>query len=164
MKIKFKKLHKDAIIPSYQTAGASGFDFHALSTIKIAPGETKLVRTGLAVSLPEGFAPHGEFPICGDVRQIDWELQVRPRSGLSLKTPLRVANSPGTVDRDYRGEIGIIITNLAVPGPDVQPITIKKGDRIAQGVICPVMRADIEEADELPETDRGEGGYGSTGT
>lgn len=158
MKVQIKKLHPDAVVPKYQTKGASGFDFHALEDAVINPGETKLVRTGIAAAVQEGF-----------------ELQVRPRSGLSLKTPLRVANSPGTVDSDYRGEVCIILTNSAggkaTHGPYTDgrqnseyAIYIKKGDRIAQGVICPVVQAELEEVYELDETIRGTGGYGSTGS
>lgn len=155
MKLKIKKLHSDAVIPQYQTAGASGFDLHALEDITINPGETKLVKTGLAVAVENGY-----------------ELQVRPRSGLSLKTPLRVANSPGTVDADYRGEVCVIITNTLEPlmkgyepeDDDRQTFAlIKKGDRVAQGVICPVLQVEFEEVKDLNETDRGSNGYGSTG-
>jgi len=153
MLIYIKKIHEDAVIPKYQTEGASGFDLHALEDISIAPGETKLVKTGLAIDVGPGY-----------------ELQVRPRSGLSLKTPLRVANSPGTVDADYRGEICVIMTNTATPHflKDGNKSTafnfwIKKSDRIAQGVVCPVVRADIIVVDSLEETNRGSGGFGSTG-
>lgn len=145
MKVQIKKLHPDAVIPKYQTKGASGFDLHALEDINIFSGETKLVKTGLAVAVQEGY-----------------ELQVRPRSGVSLKTTLRVANAPGTVDSDYRGEVCIIITNTdATPSQRHQ---IKKGDRIAQGVVCPVVQAELEQVSELDETVRGSGGFGSTGT
>lgn len=150
MKLKIKKLHPDAVIPKYQTAGASGFDLHALEDITIAYGQTVLVKTGLSVAVEPGY-----------------ELQVRPRSGLSLKTGLRVANAPGTVDADYRGEVCVIMTNTrnaiqagtGFPAPEV----IKKGDRIAQGVICPVLQVEFVEVEDLDETDRGAGGYGSTG-
>lgn len=155
MKLKIKKLHPDAVLPKYQTKGASGFDFHALEDTIVLPGETKLVKTGLAVAVENGY-----------------ELQVRPRSGLSLKTPLRVANAPGTVDADYRGEVCIILTNTLEPlmkgytpeEDDRQTFSfIKKGDRIAQGVICPVLQVEFEEVEELDSTERGAGGYGSTG-
>jgi dUTP pyrophosphatase len=143
MKVQIKKLSPDAVIPEYKTSGASGFDLVALEDIEILPGETKMIKTGLAFSVPEGF-----------------ELQVRPRSGTSLKTPLRVANSPGTVDSDYRGECCVIMTNTSK-----MLITqcIKKGDRVAQGVICPVVRAEFEVVEDLSETVRGAGGFGSTG-
>ena len=154
MKVQIKKLHPDAVIPKYQTKGASGFDLHALEDITISPGDTKLVKTGLSVAIEEGF-----------------ELQVRPRSGMSLKTYMRVANAPGTVDSDYRGEVCIIMTNTATIERLVDKkdgyskhCDIKKGDRIAQGVICPVAQAELEEVSELDETVRGSAGFGSTGT
>lgn len=160
MKLKIKKLHPEAVIPKYQTKGASGFDLHALEDVSIMPGETKLVKTGIAVAVDVGY-----------------ELQVRPRSGTSLKTPLRVANSPGTVDADYRGEVCVIVTNTAddhfhdgsgnlstaLWRSSEYAQNIKKGDRIAQGVICPVLQVEFEEVENLDETERGSGGYGSTG-
>lgn len=150
MNIKIKKLHTDAIIPKYQTNGSSGFDLHSIENIDIEPRMTVLVKTGLCISIPEGY-----------------EMQIRPRSGLSLKSKLRIANSPGTIDSDYTGEIGIIIDNIKSEdytnpnGLDI--IKIKKGDRIAQGVITPIIRAIFEEVNELPKTDRGISGFGSTG-
>lgn len=144
MKVKIKKLHPDAVIPKYAKDGDSGFDFVALEETEIYPGETKLVKTGIAVEIPVGF-----------------ELQVRPRSGTSLKTPLRVANAPGTVDSGYRGECCVIMTHIGAY--DVNPFIIKKGDRIAQGVICPVIRAEFELVEELSDSERGSGGFGSTG-
>lgn len=159
MKLKIKKLDPEAIVPKYATPGASGFDLHALEDVTLLPGETKLVRTGLAFDVGYGY-----------------ELQVRPRSGLSLKTPLRVANSPGTVDADFRGEVCVIMENTAYQnsggvaciingeGFNWNTQFIKKGDRIAQGVVCPVVhRADIEVVDTLDDTSRGSGGFGSTG-
>lgn len=145
MKIRIKKLHEDAVIPQYATHGASGFDLVALEDINFELFETKLVKTGLAIDVGPGY-----------------ELQVRPRSGLSLKTGFRVANSPGTVDSDYRGEVCVIMT-LQPDGRCTVGYKIKKGDRIAQGVVCPVVRADIEVVDYLDETNRGSGGFGSTG-
>lgn len=144
MKIKIKKLHPDAIIPRYGSLGAAGFDLVALEDVAFAGHETKLVRTGLSVEIPMGF-----------------ELQVRPRSGTSLKTPLRVANAPGTVDSDYRGEVCVIMTNSNVPFGGM--VHIKKGDRIAQGVICAVEHVTFEETEDLSDTARGAGGFGSTG-
>ena|ERR1035437_7784348 len=156
MQVKIKKLHPDAVIPKYQSKGASGFDLHALEDITISPGDTKLVKTGLVVAVQEGF-----------------ELQVRPRSGLSLKTSLRVANSPGTVDSDFRGEVCVIMQNTDEVESSYNEFTgdtthyneihIKKGDRIAQGVICPVIKVEFVEVDDLDATERGSGGYGSTG-
>jgi dUTP pyrophosphatase len=143
IRVSFKKLSEEAVIPTYQTPGASGFDFHAIEDMEIFPRQTVLVKTGLSMQIPEGY-----------------ELQVRPRSGMSLKTKMRVANSPGTVDSDYRGEICIIMDNMSMLG--ALPFHIKKGDRIAQGVICPVVQATFIEQD-LTETERGEGGFGSTG-
>lgn len=159
MKIRIKKLHPDAVVPKYATNGSSGFDLVALEDVAIYPGETALVKTGLAVDVGPGY-----------------EMQVRPRSGLSLKTPLRVSNSPGTVDADYRGEVCVIMTNTSTDKGALQDKNgtyisglrgtqnIKKGDRIAQGVICPVVQADIEVVDYLDETERGAGGFGSTGS
>lgn len=150
--IKIKKLNQDAVVPSYATEGASGFDLVATEDVVFNPSETKLVKTGLSIEVPYGF-----------------ELQVRPRSGLSLKTPLRVANSPGTVDADYRGEICVIMTHTGshsdVFGNGAQDpnYTIKKGDRIAQGVICPVIKAAFQVVESLDETKRGEKGFGSSG-
>ncbi len=140
MKVKIKKLAGAAIIPEYQSEGASGFDFHSVEDVIIDRGCTTTISTGLAMSIPTGF-----------------ELQIRPRSGLSLKTGLRVANAPGTIDSDYRGEIKIIIHNASNRAEE-----IKIGDRIAQGVVAPVKYITFEEG-ELDETERGEGGFGSTG-
>lgn len=141
MKIKVKTL-ENAELPKYQSKGASGFDFHSTEEVIIDRDCTTTVGTGLRMAVPEGY-----------------ELQVRPRSGLSLDTKLRVANSPGTIDSDYRGEIKIIIHNTGN-----RAYQINKGDRIAQGVVTPVIQADLEEVDELEETERAEEGFGSTGT
>lgn len=151
MKVKIKKLHPDAVIPAYATPGAAGFDLVATEDVEIRPGECKLVKTGLSVEVPAGF-----------------EMQVRPRSGLSLKTSLRVANSPGTVDSDYRGEVCVLMWHGGAKEFDgatsnYQIFIIKKGERIAQGVICPVVQAEFEVAEDLSVTDRGAGGFGSTG-
>lgn len=156
MQVKFKKLDPRAIIPAYAKSGDSGFDLIAIQDVTILPGETELVHTGLAVELPEGY-----------------ELQVRPRSGLSLKTPLLIKNSPGTVDNGYRGELGIICHCLLTPttrnthgdpgGMGYKRVRIKAGDRIAQGVLVRVEQHEIVEVEELSETERGDGGYGSTG-
>jgi len=143
MVIKFKKILPHAIIPSYQSDGASGFDFHVAQEIVSPPGKTILVRTGLAVEIPPGF-----------------EMQIRPRSGTSLKTGLMIKNSPGTIDSDYRGEIGILVYNTG----ERYGHCINIGDRIAQGVIVPVIRAAIEVVDELGTTVRGDHGFGSTGS
>jgi dUTP pyrophosphatase len=147
--VKFKKLRPDAVIPQYKTAGAAGFDLASAEDLIIHPGETVLVKTGLAVEIPPGY-----------------EMQVRPRSGVSLKTPLINKNTIGTVDSDYRGEIGVVLHNLVLEGdgPEVgRPWPIMKGDRIAQGVIKAVPEVEIVEAMFLSETERGAGGFGSTG-
>lgn len=141
MLLKFKKVHPEAQLPAYQTELAAGFDFCAIESQCVWPGECRVIPTGLAVELPAGI-----------------ELQVRPRSGLSLKTGIRVANSPGTIDPDYRGEIGILLHNTSET-----PFAIAPGDRIAQGVCCPIIHATIIEIDELTTTERGDGAYGHTG-
>jgi len=146
MKVRIKKLHEDAVVPQYQTSGASGFDLHALEDTEIWPGDTKLVKTGLAFEVPLGY-----------------ELQVRPRSGTSLKTPLRIANAPGTVDADFRGQVCVIMSNWHSETSH-SIVEIKKGDRIAQGVICPVVQAEFEVVDSLDSTSRGTSAFGSTGT
>jgi dUTP diphosphatase len=130
-------------LPAYATEGAAGMDLLAAvgGPITIAPGARALIPTGLAVALPPGH-----------------ELQVRPRSGLALKHGIVVPNSPGTIDEDYRGEIGIILLNA---GSD--PFTIERGMRVAQAVLSPVLRAAWQETDNLEETARAAGGFGSTG-
>lgn len=138
--IKFKRLHKDAIIPKYMTPGASGFDLYSIEPVSLEQGQTMTVRTGLAVQLPVGY-----------------EMQIRPRSGMSIKFPGYISNSPATIDADYRGELKIIMTAT------VWPIKLRSGIRIAQGVVSPVAQFLIEEAAELDPTLRGAGGFGSTG-
>lgn len=135
---------KDLPLPSYATAGAAGMDILAAveQPVTIAPGARVLVPTGLKIALPHGY-----------------ELQVRPRSGLALKNGITLPNAPGTIDEDYRGEIGIIVMNVGA-----EPFIVERGMRIAQGVIAPVVRAVWHESDGLDETARGEGGFGSTGT
>jgi len=139
--VKFKKLHKDAIIPEYQTIGSAGFDLHSIEDGIILPGEQLLIPTGLSIEIPHGT-----------------ELQIRPRSGLALNHMITLTNAPGTLDSDYRGSIGIMLINLGK-----KPFVYEYGDRLAQAVLCPVIRADIRVVDELSETNRGAGGYGSTG-
>ncbi|PAF49826.1 deoxyuridine 5'-triphosphate nucleotidohydrolase [Helicobacter sp. 12S02232-10] len=141
MKVKIKKLHPDAIIPKYHTQGAAGFDFCALENSIILAGKIGLIKTGLSVSMEEGY-----------------ELQIRPRSGLALKHCVSVLNSPGTIDSDYRGEIMIILINHS----DVD-FVISAGDRIAQGVINKIYQAEFIEVEELECTTRGSGGFGSSG-
>lgn len=141
MKIQIKKLHQDAYIPKYQTAGAAGFDIHSIEESTIACGESKLIKTGLGMAIEDGY-----------------ELQIRPRSGLALKNGITVLNTPGTIDSDYRGEIMVLLINHSK-----QDFIIAKGDRIAQGVISKVYQADFIEVSELDDTQRGSGGFGSSG-
>jgi dUTP pyrophosphatase len=139
--VKVKILSADAIIPKYQTSEAAGFDLHSVDEKTIKAGERDVVKTGLAVALPKGY-----------------ELQVRPRSGLALKNGITVLNTPGTVDSDYRGELMVILLNTSK-----EDFVIKKGDRIAQAVIKEILQADFAVVDELDSTERGSGGFGSTG-
>ena len=129
-------------LPRYQTPASSGMDLTASQTVQIHPGHWQLVKTGLFLEIPEGF-----------------EGQVRPRSGLALKCGVTVLNAPGTIDSDYRGELCILLINH---GPN--PFPIEPGDRIAQLVIAPVVQVALEESDDLCTTERGSGGFGSTGT
>lgn len=142
--VKIVKLNPEATIPQYAHPTDAGADVCAIEETKIEAGETKIIKTGLAVAIPAGY-----------------EIQVRPRSGLSLKSGLRIANAPGTIDTDYRGEIGVIMTNTK----DI-PYVIEKGMKIAQLVISPVPRIRWDEVatiEDLGTTERGEGGFGSTG-
>lgn len=134
---------KDIDLPAYATEHAAGMDLCAAvsNDIVLAPGARALVPTGLAIALPEGF-----------------EAQVRPRSGLAFKHGISVLNAPGTIDADYRGEVGVILANLGA-----EPFTITRGMRIAQMVIASYTRASWQAVEKLPESDRGEGGFGSTG-
>ena len=141
MRVKIKQLHPDAKVPQYQTLGAAGFDLHALEDYKLSAGERVLVKTGLAFELQSGF-----------------ELQIRPRSGLALKNGISVLNAPGTIDSDYRGEVGVLLINHSK-----EDFAIKKGDRIAQGVVARYERVEFEVCEELGESARGAGGFGSSG-
>jgi dUTP pyrophosphatase len=145
MKIYVKRLKKDqpASIPRYMTPGASGMDLFASleKEVTLEPGERRLIPTGIAVAIPEGF-----------------EGQVRPRSGLAIQKGIGIVNGPGTIDSDYRGEIGVLLINFGK-----EPFTIRHGERIAQMVISQVLRAALEEVDELPTTRRQGGGFGHTG-
>ena len=141
MQLRLRKLHPDAIIPKYQHDGDAGMDLHAIEAAAIAPHTTALIKTGLAAEIPNGT-----------------ELQVRPRSGLALKHSLTVLNTPGTIDSNYRGEIGVILINHGTEIFHVEP-----GMRIAQMVMANVIRANIIETTELSETTRSTGGFGSTG-
>lgn len=128
-------------LPAYATEGAAGMDVVAAEDVMLAPGARHAVATGIAVAIPPGF-----------------EIQVRPRSGLALKHGVTVPNTPGTIDSDYRGELKVIMINLGS-----EPFEIRRGDRVAQLVLAPVVRASWLKVDELDETLRGEGGFGSTG-
>ncbi|OSS42865.1 Deoxyuridine 5'-triphosphate nucleotidohydrolase [Desulfurella amilsii] len=138
--IFFKKLNPTAILPDYQTQGSSGMDLRSIETLDLGINEIKLVSTGLAVEIPQGF-----------------EGQIRPRSGLALKG-VTVLNTPGTIDSDYRGEIKIILANFGK-----EYFHIQKGDRIAQLVIVPVVKVYVAETKEFNYTERGSNGFGSTG-
>ena len=144
IKILIKRLSKEVSLPKYETSGSSGMDLSANidATINIEPGKTAIIPTGLALSIPKGF-----------------EIQIRPRSGLAAKQKISVLNTPGTIDSDYRGEIKVILINLSQ-----ESFKVEKGLRIAQMVVCPVVQAQLKEVNDLNETARGEGGFGSTGT
>jgi dUTP pyrophosphatase len=131
------------VLPRYMTSHSAGMDLCASleEEVTLPPGERRLIPTGIAIALPEGY-----------------EAQVRPRSGLALKHGVTLLNTPGTVDADYRGEIGCIMINLGA-----EPFVVKDGDRIAQLVIHQVCHAELQEVEELPESTRGEGGFGHTG-
>jgi dUTP pyrophosphatase len=143
--LRVKRLdgNKDMALPSYETDGASGLDLRAAvdGELTLHPGEISLVPTGLAISLPLGY-----------------EAQIRPRSGLALKHGVGMVNTPGTIDSDYRGEIGLVLINWGK-----SPFVIKRGDRIAQMVVTRVSRAQVLEVDRLETTERGEGGFGHSG-
>jgi dUTP pyrophosphatase len=142
-RVQIKKLRPDAVVPRYMTEDAAGMDLCAAidAPIAIAPGKRASITTGLAVAIPRGY-----------------EGQLRPRSGLAREHGVTLANSPATIDADYRGPLVVVLSNLGDA-----PVTIDPQQRIAQMVIAPVMQAQIEEVDELSATARGEGGFGSTG-
>lgn len=142
MKLKFKKLHPDATIPEYMTEGSVGFDLHSIENKIIWLSQIKLIKTGLAVEIPKGY-----------------EMTVRQRSGMSLLYPNYITISIGTIDSDYRGEIMVPIICR-----NIWYMKIKKGDRIAQGVISPIEKCYIVETEYLHKTSRGSGGFGHTGT
>jgi dUTP pyrophosphatase len=145
MKIYIKRLWKERSVslPQYMTEGSSGMDLFASlkEEVTLEPGERRLIPTGISVAIPEGF-----------------EGQIRPRSGLAIQKGIGVVNGPGTIDSDYRGEIGVLLINFGK-----EPFTIRDGDRIAQMVISQVFRAILEEVDDLPPTWRQGGGFGHTG-
>ncbi len=130
-------------LPSYATAGAAGMDLHAAidAPVTLAPGRSHLVPCGLAIAVPPGY-----------------EAQVRPRSGLAIRHGIAVLNAPGTIDSDYRGEVKVILINLGS-----EPFAIERGMRIAQLVVAPVVRVEWDPVQELPQTERGAGGFGHTG-
>ena len=138
-----KRLNPEVELPAYKTSGASGMDLMAFvdQPIKIAPKSSCLVPTGLAIAFSE-----------------DYEIQIRPRSGLAVKNNITVLNTPGTIDSDYRGEIKIILFNHGN-----EEFIINNKDRVAQMILSPVIKMNLEEADDLPDSIRGEGGFGSTG-
>ena len=143
VKVLIKKLDKKVKLPEYKTTGSSGLDLTAFieKKIVIKPGENALVPTGISIAIPE-----------------DTEVQIRPRSGLAAKNNISVLNTPGTIDSDYRGEIKVILFNHGN-----NEFIINNNDRIAQMILTPVVKMELEETETLPETIRGEGGFGSTG-
>lgn len=143
VKVLIKKLSPEVKLPSYKTIGASGMDLMAFikSAITIKPKTSCLIPTGLSLAFSK-----------------DYEVQIRPRSGLAAKNNISVLNTPGTIDSDYRGEIKVIIYNHGS-----RNFVINNNDRIAQMILTPVIKMELQESDELPETIRGEGGFGSTG-
>ena len=143
VKILIKKTNKEVITPKYKTDGSSGVDLSAFldKEVVIKPNSSELIPTGLQVAIPE-----------------ELEIQIRPRSGLAAKESIGVLNSPGTIDSDYRGELKIILFNHGK-----EDFIINNGDRIAQMVLVPILKMEFEEVDSLPETIRGQGGFGSTG-
>jgi len=142
-KVLIKKLDPNVVLPAYKTNGASGMDLMAFidKPIKIAPNSSYLVPTGLSMAFSE-----------------DYEVQIRPRSGLAAKNNITVLNTPGTIDSDYRGEIKIILFNHGK-----EDFLVNNKDRVAQMILTPVVKMKLEETDNLPDTLRGEGGFGSTG-
>ena len=142
--ILIKRLSKNISLPKYETDGSSGMDLAANidDKIEIAPGNSAVIPTGLSVSIPKNF-----------------EIQIRPRSGLAVKNQISVLNTPGTIDADYRGELKVILINLSNTA-----FIIEKGLRIAQMVVCPIIKATLKEVETLEETKRGLGGFGSTGS
>ena len=141
--VLIKRLSKNIELPKYETNGSSGMDLSANieKQIKIEPGKTSIIPTGISVSIPKNF-----------------EIQIRSRSGLAAKSQVSVLNSPGTIDADYRGELKVILINLSN-----KIFVVEKGMRIAQMVLCPIVKAKFKEVDNLDDTDRGAGGFGSTG-
>jgi len=142
--VLIKRLSDKVGLPKYETEGSSGLDLAAYinESIEINPGSTAIIPTGLAVSVPKNF-----------------EIQIRPRSGLAAKNQISVLNTPGTIDSDYRGELKVILINLGA-----KSFLVENGTRIAQMVLCPIVKANLKEVKTLEDTKRGSGGFGSTGT
>ena len=143
VKILVKKFNKKIKLPVYKTSGSSGMDIVAYvkKKITIRPSEIAIIPTGIALAMPKNY-----------------EIQIRPRSGLAAKKGITVLNTPGTIDSDYRGEVKVILINLSK-----KAFVVKSGDRIAQMILCPVIKGKLKEVNILPETIRGRGGFGSTG-
>mgnify|MGYP001979499449 CR=1 FL=1 len=143
VKVLVKKLDAKVKLPEYKTIGSSGMDLMAFldSPIKITPNSLELIPTGLSIAIPE-----------------DLEIQIRPRSGLAVKSSISILNTPGTIDSDYRGELKIILFNHGT-----EEFTINNNDRVAQMVLTPIIKMELEEVDQLPDSIRGSGGFGSTG-
>ena len=143
VKILVKKFDKNIKLPAYKTSGSSGMDLMAYTKnkITISPGKTAMIPTGIAVAIPKNY-----------------EIQIRPRSGLAAKKNISVLNTPGTIDSDYRGEIKIILINLSK-----RSFVVKSGDRVAQMVLCPIVKGKLQEVKKLPKTVRCKKGFGSTG-
>ncbi len=141
--ILIKRLSKEVALPKYETNGSSGMDLAANLplSVNIGPGKTEIIPTGIALSIPKGY-----------------EVQIRPRSGLAAKQKITVLNTPGTIDADYRGEIKVILINLSN-----KSFLVENGLRRAQMVVCPIVQAKLKEVDDLGKTERGTGGFGSTG-
>ena len=141
--VLIKRLSKNISLPKYETSGSSGLDIAAYidKEIEIKPGKTEIIPTGLLVAIPDGF-----------------EIQIRPRSSLAAKNQIGVLNTPGTIDADYRGEIRVILINFGN-----ESFIVKRGLRIAQMVLCPIIKAKFKEVESLENTERGSGGFGSTG-
>jgi len=139
--VKIKLIHPNAKMPEYKTKGSSGADLYAVEDVMIPGKEVRTIPTGIQLEIPPGF-----------------EAQIRPRSSISKQFPFDMPNSPGTVDSDYRGEVQVLIRNLAE-----DHIWVYAGQRIAQMIICPILQVKFTETKELSKTDRGEGGFGSTG-
>ena len=139
--VRVQRVHPDAMLPQYAHPGDSGMDVYAIEDVTIPPGESRLIHIGLKIAVPEGS-----------------EAQIRPKSGIALKRSVTVLNTPGTIDGNYRGEVCVLLINHGRT-----PYLVKKHHKIAQLVICPVLRVEIRQVETLDATERGAGGFGSTG-